>query len=61
MHNEVSFQKEPHKTASKLVNQINAASVKLPPEIAKTVTKLDFLLNAAYFRHVDRFDDDEEE
>lgn len=61
MHKPEDFKKEPHKTASMLVHLLKQQPKILAatPEIEQTIAKLDYLLTAAKFRHMERFELDE--
>jgi len=61
VHKPEDFKKEPHKTASMLVNLLKQQPKILAatPEIEQTIAKLDYLLTATKFRHMERFETDD--
>ena len=64
MFTKTSFQKEPHRSAAKLVLELQEwqeEQGKLPANIGKTLDKLTYHLTAAVFRHGERYEEEEEE
>ncbi len=63
MHKPEDFKKEPHKTASMLINLLKQKPelVEASSRIDNALAKLDYLLTAAKFRHMERSELDGED